>query len=317
MRIVVPDLGLSNLWSARRALEALGHEVIATGDAGAVASAGLIVLPGVGAFAEAVRRLGETGIGAAIRVAAGRGAAVLGICLGMQLLFDSSEEGGESRGLGLLPGRITRLSGKARVPHVGWNRVVATPSGTPLFGNGDGENFYFVHSFVARPVSDDFVLARCFHGESFPAAVGRGALLGFQFQQLGQRIRHGLKERRDGSALSGRGTLRARGKSRMRTVPFLILPAIDLRDGHAVRLRQGQAHTETKSSSDPVEVARQFAEAGARALHVVDLDGAFSGAPVHLALVARICRATELPVRLGGGLRRPEDLEAAFSAGVR
>ena len=103
----------------------------------------------------------------------------------------------------------------------------------------------------------------------------------------------------------------------MRTVPFLILPAIDLRDGHAVRLRQGQAHTETKYSSDPVEVARQFAEAGARALHVVDLDGAFSGAPVHLALVARICRATELPVRLGGGLRRPEDLEAAFSAGVR
>lgn len=99
--------------------------------------------------------------------------------------------------------------------------------------------------------------------------------------------------------------------------PFLLLPAIDLRRGRAVRLRQGKARDETRYSDDPVEVARQFAEAGAEALHVVDLDGAFSGAPVHLPLVARICRVTALPVRFGGGLRRIEDLEAAFSAGVR
>jgi len=98
--------------------------------------------------------------------------------------------------------------------------------------------------------------------------------------------------------------------------PFLLLPAIDLRGGKAVRLRQGEAHRETRYSDDPVQVARQFAEAGARALHVVDLDGAFSGAPVHLPLVARICRVAAIPVRLGGGLRTPEDMEAAFSAGV-
>lgn len=102
----------------------------------------------------------------------------------------------------------------------------------------------------------------------------------------------------------------------MRNEPFLVLPAIDLRDGRAVRLRQGRPEAETRYSRDPVEVARQFAEAGARALHVVDLDGAFSGAPVHLALVARICRATGLPVRFGGGLRRQEDLQAAFTAGA-
>ena len=102
----------------------------------------------------------------------------------------------------------------------------------------------------------------------------------------------------------------------MRSEPFLLLPAIDLKDGRAVRLRQGKVHSETRYSEDPVKVARQFAEAGARALHVVDLDGAFSGAPVHLALVARICRATALPVRLGGGLRETRHIEAAFSAGV-
>ena len=182
MRIVVPDLGLSNLWSVRRALEALGHEAVATGEPGPVASARFIVLPGVGAFAEAARRLEKTGIGLAIRDAADRGAPVLGICLGMQLLFESSEEGGASPGLALLPGRVTRLSGSARVPHVGWNRVEATPEGARLFGNGGANRYlYFVHSFVARPASDDLVLARCRHGESFPAAVGRGRLLGFQF----------------------------------------------------------------------------------------------------------------------------------------
>lgn len=102
----------------------------------------------------------------------------------------------------------------------------------------------------------------------------------------------------------------------MRTEPFLILPAIDIRGGRAVRLRQGQASRETRYSDDPVKIARQFADAGARGLHVIDLDGAFSGAPVHLSLVARICRVFRLPVRFGGGLRRMEDMEAAFSAGV-
>ncbi|HKF43080.1 MAG TPA: 1-(5-phosphoribosyl)-5-[(5-phosphoribosylamino)methylideneamino]imidazole-4-carboxamide isomerase [Thermoanaerobaculia bacterium] len=102
----------------------------------------------------------------------------------------------------------------------------------------------------------------------------------------------------------------------MNKEPFLLLPAIDLRGGRAVRLRQGEAHRETRYSDDPVQVARQFAEAGARALHVVDLDGAFSGSPIHLPLVARICRVAGIPVRLGGGLRRSEDIEAAFSSGV-
>jgi glutamine amidotransferase len=99
----------------------------------------------------------------------------------MQLLFESSEEGGESLGLGLLPGRVTRLSGDARVPHVGWNRVVATEKGVALFEDGNGRDFYFVHSFVARPASEASVLARCLHGESFAAAVEDGGCLGFQF----------------------------------------------------------------------------------------------------------------------------------------
>ena len=183
MKVVVPDLGLSNLWSARRALETLGHEVAVATDPGPFDSAEVVVLPGVGAFAEASRRLAATGIGDAIREAAGRGTPVIGICLGMQLLFESSEEGGDSPGLGLLPGRVTRLRGEAPIPHVGWNRVTPTSRGAFLFGNGGGPDryLYFVHSYVARPASEDLVLARCVHGESFPAAVGKDGSLGFQF----------------------------------------------------------------------------------------------------------------------------------------
>jgi phosphoribosylformimino-5-aminoimidazole carboxamide ribotide isomerase len=98
--------------------------------------------------------------------------------------------------------------------------------------------------------------------------------------------------------------------------PFELFPAIDLKGGRAVRLRQGEASTEKRFSSDPVSVARQFADAGATALHVVDLDGAFAGRPKQMGLVARICRVAGLPVRLGGGLRSEQDLEAAFAAGA-
>ncbi len=181
MKIVVADLGLSNLWSARRALEELGHEVETTCDTRAISRARMIVLPGVGAFAEAARRRDETGIGTAIRAAHRSGAGIVGICLGMQLLFESSEEGGESRGLGLLPGRVTRLSGGARIPHVGWNRVVASERGAALFDDGNGRDFYFVHSFVAHPDLEASILARCLHGESFAAAVEDSGCLGFQF----------------------------------------------------------------------------------------------------------------------------------------
>jgi phosphoribosylformimino-5-aminoimidazole carboxamide ribotide isomerase len=98
--------------------------------------------------------------------------------------------------------------------------------------------------------------------------------------------------------------------------PFTILPAIDLKDGRCVRLRQGRAEEQTVYADDPVAVARDWRAQGATALHVVDLDGAFQGRPVHLPVIAKICAALDIPVELGGGLRTPEDLQAALDAGV-
>ena len=184
MRIVVPDLGLSNLWSARRALETLGHEVIVATGPGPVSSARVLVLPGVGAFAEASRRLAATGIGDAVREAAGRGAAVLGICLGMQLLTRRSEEG-EAMGLGWIPGETRRLrvepSSGLKIPPMGWNMVRPVRAPVLFEGLGAEPRFYFVHSYhvVCDDVAD--VAATCHYGHDFVCAVARENIMGVQF----------------------------------------------------------------------------------------------------------------------------------------
>jgi glutamine amidotransferase len=181
VKIAVADLGLSNLGSAVRALRSLGAEATSAARPVGLAAADVVVVPGVGAFEEAARRLEESGLGRAVLDAHARGAGVLGICLGMQLLFEEGEEGGASRGLGLLPGRVRRLRSGASLPlpHVGWNRARPTEAGRPLFG--EGGDFYFVHSFVAEPADDAAVLARTLHGEEFPSAVAGDRAIGFQF----------------------------------------------------------------------------------------------------------------------------------------
>jgi glutamine amidotransferase len=150
-RIVVLDYGSGNLRSAQRALAAAGGRVAVTADLAAAADADGLVVPGVGAFAACQAGIDALGAGAVIatRVAAGR--PVLGICVGAQILFESGDEHGVvTKGLGLLPGGVTRLSAP-RVPHLGWNTVTA-PAGSVLFaGLAPESRFYFVHSYAARP----------------------------------------------------------------------------------------------------------------------------------------------------------------------
>lgn len=181
MKVVILDLGLSNLRSVRRALEALGHEVLATCDPEAIATARVLVLPGVGSFGEASRRLDATGTGTAIRAAVASGGGILGICLGMQLLFEASQEEGAAEGLGLLPGQVVRLGDEVSVPHIGWNTVHPTSLGARLFSSGDDEDFYFVHSYVVSPSDTRLVAAHCLHGDKFAAAIEAPRLIGLQF----------------------------------------------------------------------------------------------------------------------------------------
>ncbi|WBC17041.1 imidazole glycerol phosphate synthase subunit HisH [Micromonospora sp. WMMA1998] len=184
-RVVVLDYGSGNLRSAERALERAGADVTVTADLAAAATADGLVVPGVGAFAACMAGIEELGAGPVIadRVAAGR--PVLGICVGMQVLFGHGEEHGVvTKGLGLLPGGVTRLPAP-RLPHMGWN-TVAAPDGSVLFaGLPSDARFYFVHSYG---VTDPAALAAAgatvttaHHGADFVAAVERGPLSAAQF----------------------------------------------------------------------------------------------------------------------------------------
>lgn len=184
MKVGIVSYGMGNVGSVRRALEELGSEVVLMKDPGQLSGADRIVLPGVGAFGEAMSRLSRRGWPEALRRQVDQeGVALLGICLGMQMLADSSEEEGWHEGLGLVSGRVRRLDAYGcalRIPHVGWNEV--RHSASPLFRDVPQEtDFYFVHSyaFETRVAAD--TVATTSYGVEIAAAVGRGRCFGTQF----------------------------------------------------------------------------------------------------------------------------------------
>jgi glutamine amidotransferase len=176
---IVIDAGVGNLGNLARALERAGGGAEITADPERIARARRLLLPGVGAFGpprEAVRG----GVEAALREALARGAWLLGICVGFQILFEEGEEFGATDGLGLLPGRVTRLPETVPVPHIGWNRLHGS-IGHPLLEGLADRYVYFVHSYAPEGVPDDLCLARCTHGRDFPAVAGRDRVMGTQF----------------------------------------------------------------------------------------------------------------------------------------
>jgi len=192
--VVLVDYGMGNRRSVEKALEHVGARVARTDDAGALAAADAIVLPGVGAFPEAMRRLAALGLVEPLRERAAAGAPLLGICLGMQLLFEWSEEHEGAAGLGLLPGTVTRLRAPGlKVPHIGWSTVTFTRPSVLTDGLGEAAAFYHVHTYACRPAEESDVVGRGEYGERFVSIVERGNVMGAQF--------HPEKSSLDGLAL--------------------------------------------------------------------------------------------------------------------
>jgi imidazole glycerol phosphate synthase glutamine amidotransferase subunit len=184
--IAVVDYGVNNLASVVRALAAGGHQAGLTSDPDDVRRADRVLVPGVGNFGQASRTLTTTGLGEAVREVATAGRPVMGICLGLQLFFEMSEEAPGARGLALLPGRVRRFSNGLHVPHVGWARVDLTDSGRshallgPAFGDAT-QFFYHVHSYYPTDLAEQEVLGTGDYGGAFPTLVGRGSVIGAQF----------------------------------------------------------------------------------------------------------------------------------------
>jgi glutamine amidotransferase len=187
--IAVVDYGVGNLRSAAKGLERAAREggadveVRVTGDADDVRRARAVVLPGVGAFGACVRNLEAAGLVDVVCDAARSGRPFLGICVGMQILFEEGVEFGSVRGLGLLPGKVTRLKSRGvKIPHMGWNSLAIRPGFAALEGVPDGTRFYFVHSYAAEPADESLIAATAEYGGSrFVAAVGRDNLFATQF----------------------------------------------------------------------------------------------------------------------------------------
>ncbi|HKP86824.1 MAG TPA: imidazole glycerol phosphate synthase subunit HisH [Blastocatellia bacterium] len=179
--IAIINYGVGNLRSVEKAFEAVGAQAVVTGDAGIIREAERIVLPGVGAFGECAERLRESGLDELVMEAAERNKPTLGLCVGLQLMFDEGHEFGTHKGLGLMRGRVVRFPQSGpRVPQIGWNQIENLKPHPLVEGLAGGTYFYFVHSYHVEAEADD-VIAETDYGIRYPSICARGSVCGVQF----------------------------------------------------------------------------------------------------------------------------------------
>ncbi|MBQ7089550.1 MAG: imidazole glycerol phosphate synthase subunit HisH [Clostridia bacterium] len=183
--IGIIDYGVGNLFSLRSSFEAIGEQVFVSGDAKELAKADRLILPGVGAFGDAAMKLRESGLDGFVLEQAALGKPLMGICLGMQLLFERGFEYGDHQGLGLLKGNVVGMEGKIpadlKIPHIGWNALHFQQKACPLFKYiNEGDCVYFVHSFYAEGCEESLA-ATAEYGRELTAAVAKGNVFGCQF----------------------------------------------------------------------------------------------------------------------------------------
>ncbi len=183
--VAIVDYGVGNLFSLKSSFAAIGVEAVVTGDSDILRSAERIILPGVGAFRDAAEKLRACGLDKVVKELANEGKPIMGICLGMQMLFEKSYEYGEYDGLGLIPGRVVPLSGvidaSLKIPHIGWNALIMDKEDDPLWKYvKNGDCVYFVHSYYAAQCNEN-IIAHSEYGAPITAAVRKGNVCGCQF----------------------------------------------------------------------------------------------------------------------------------------
>ena len=318
--IAIVDYGVGNIFSLKCSLAALGEDVVLTADPQTLASADGIILPGVGAFEDARAKLAVGGLDGLVVRLAGEGKPLLGICLGMQMLFDESLEFGVHEGLGLIPGRVVSMRGVIpedfAIPQIGWNALAYTENGPGrlLDTTPEGAYVYFVHSFYASECDAD-TTATCDYGVPLTAVVERGNVFGCQFHP--EKSGHvGLEILRRFCEIAKETAGQTTKTSETGNQGMLIFPAIDIIGGKVVRLTKGDYAQVTVYGDSPLEVARAFEAAGATCIHMVDLEGAKTGATPNLEAILAVARETSLFCEVGGGVRSMDVVRAYLDGGV-
>ena len=307
--VAIVDSGAANLASVRSAFEALGAPTTIARTPEGVASATHVVVPGVGAFGPAARRLERLGLGTAIRQAAEAGRPVLGICLGMQLLGSASAEAPGVAGLGLFAGRFERLPDDVRIPHLGWNGVtVEAPD--PVLASGVAA---FANSYSLPSAPPGWSVAWTRHGRPFVAALRRGGVVGCQFHpELSGRFGMGLLERWLTGGVAREHAPAARA-AELGELALRIVPCLDVRDGEVVK---GIRFQNLRRAGDPAARGELYERRGADELVVLDVGAAPERRRTQVETVAAVRRRLRIPLTAGGGVRSSRDAGALLAAGA-
>ncbi|MBQ4471015.1 MAG: imidazole glycerol phosphate synthase subunit HisF [Kiritimatiellae bacterium] len=293
----IVDYKAGNLTSVKNAFAAIGAEAVVTRDASVVERADRVVFPGVGAAASAMSNLRAMGLADAVRKAAAT-KPFLGICLGMQILFESSEEDGGVGLLGVIPGKVRRFPSVdgCKVPQIGWNQV-----------NGSTD-YYFVHSYCAD-VGPHTVGVTDYAGVSFTSVVKKDALLACQFHPE-KSGKAGLRLIEDW--LAGK-PFRDGGKSGASRLTRRVIPCLDVRRG---RVTKGVKFKNNIDLGDPVEMAVAYSDGGADELVFYDITASAERRPIDIAMVESVAKAIRIPFAVGGGISCLADMERVILAGA-
>ena len=293
----IVDYRAGNLTSVKLAFEALGEPATVTSDAETIRRADRVVFPGVGAAKSAMENLAALGLADVVREAAAT-KPFLGICLGMQILFEHSEEDGGVDLLGILPGRVRRFPDApgCKIPQIGWNRV-----------NG-GESYYFVHSYYAEKGEFTAGTTR-YAGVDFTSAVQRGSLLACQFHPEKSGVA-GLRLIRawlDGSVAFPQAGSAGQG------LACRVIPCLDVRNG---RVTKGVKFKNNVDLGDPVEMAVGYSDGGADELVFYDITASAERRPIDIGMVESVAKAIRIPFAVGGGISCIADMERVILAGA-
>ncbi len=313
--IAVLDYGMGNRRSVVKALERVGARVRAAGDAGALRGADGIAIIGVGAFPEAMRRIDP--FAGTVRELHAAGTPILGICLGLELFFESSEEHGGARGLGLLDGHVRRLTpGDRRLPHIGWNHVRWNKDSALLDGLSENAAFYHVHSYAAEPACEDDVLGwTSYGGQRFMSALESGSLYGVQFHPEksgghGLRLLHNFTRI---CAREGRVSRPVAGATAGGELCKRVIPCLDVDAGRVVK---GTNFVDLRDAGDPIELAQRYDAQGADEITFLDITATHENRDTIAELARRAVDNVFVPITIGGGIRTVSDAQRVLDAGA-